>query len=288
MRRASAIFCGLGLKLGMLVAILAGNFCFAQDDKNKSSEQEAPPATQEEKKAEAEAEKENKKAPPGLRFYLFREVAQTMHYSGASWLVRQTRESEEHCSLVLTNLGLKPGMSVCDMGCGNGFYTLDIARAIGKEGVVYGVDIQPQMLRMLRARAKKAKLNNIKPTLGTVIDPKLPADSCDLILCVDVYHEFSHPEHMLAAMRKALKKDGLLLLLEFRAEDLSVPIKPEHKMTREQVFKEMAANGFKFTKEFDKLPWQHMLFFSKDEKFDDTARKSTELDMPNEKQGTIR
>jgi ubiquinone/menaquinone biosynthesis C-methylase UbiE len=288
MSRVSSIIQGVAITLALLLLQLAPNFAFAQEDKPKSEDQETPPATRAEKKAEEDAEKENKKAPPGLRFYMFREIAQTMHYSGASWLVRQTRESEEHCSLVLANLGLKPGMTVCDMGCGNGYYTLDIAKAIGKEGTVYGVDIQPQMLRMLRTRAKKSKLDNIKPTLGTLIDPKLPADSCDLILCVDVYHEFSHPEHMLAAMRKALKKDGLLLLLEFRAEDLSVPIKPEHKMTRDQVFKEMAANGFKFTKEFDKLPWQHMLFFSKDEKFDETARKISELDIPNEKLGTIR
>lgn len=260
----------------------------AQDEGGKRDEQEAIPATSAEKKAESEVEKENKKAPPGLRFYMFRQVAQTMHYAGADWLVRATRESEEHCSLVLANLGLKPGMTVCDMGCGNGFYTLDIAKAIGEKGTVYGVDIQPQMLRMLRTRAKKAKLDNIKPILGTLIDPKLPPDSCDLILCVDVYHEFSHPEHMLAAMRKALKKDGLLLLLEFRGEDAEVPIKPEHKMTRDQVCKEMAANGFKLSREFDKLPWQHMLFFAKDEKFDESARKPSELDMPNEKLGTIR
>lgn len=240
------------------------------------------------KKAEEDAEKENKKAPPGLRFYMFREVAQTMHFSGASWLVRQTRESEEHCSLVLSNIGLKPGMTICDMGCGNGFYTLDMAKMVGKEGTVYAVDIQPPMLRMLRTRAKKAKLSNIKPILGTYVDPKLPPDSCDLIFCVDVYHEFSHPEHMLAQMRKALKKDGQLLLVEFRAEDASVPIKPEHKMTRDQVFKEMNANGFKFEKEFTKLPWQHMLFFSKDEKFDESAQKPDELDLPNEKLGTIR
>jgi len=235
-----------------------------------------------------QAEEENRKAPPGLRFYMFRPIAPTMHYDGAAWLVRATRESEEHCSLVLANMGLKPGMTVCDMGCGNGYYTLDIAKAIGKEGTVYAVDIQPEMLRMLRTRAKKAKLSNIKPTLGTYIDPKLPPDSCDLIVCVDVYHEFSHPEHMLAAMRKALKKDGLLLLVEFRAEDERVPIKPEHKMTRDQVLREMEANGFKFERSFDKLPWQHMLFFARDESFDPASKKPEELDAPNEKAGTIR
>lgn len=268
----------------------------AQEQTEKQPPKQEPPEADDksdapsksEKKAEEDAEIENKKAPPGLRFYMFREVAQTMHFSGASWLVRQTRESEEHCSLVLSNIGLKPGMTVCDMGCGNGFYTLEMAKMVGKEGTVYAVDIQPPMLRMLRTRAKKAKLTNIKPVLGTYIDPKLPPDSCDLIFCVDVYHEFSHPEHMLAHMRKALKKDGQLLLVEFRAEDASVPIKPEHKMTRDQVFKEMNANGFKFEKEFTKLPWQHMLFFAKDEKFDVSTKKPEQLDLPNEKLGTIR
>ncbi len=297
MRHSVNVSTGFVLLLVLLSIALKASTALAQDEKSKppakeeqsKSDEKSPDSpTKPDKKAEEEADKENQKAPPGLRFYMFREVAQTMHFSGASWLVRQTRESEEHCSLVLTNIGLKPGMTVCDMGCGNGFYTLDMAKMVGKEGTIYAVDIQPPMLRMLRMRAKKAKLENIKPVLGTYIDPKLPPDSCDLIFCVDVYHEFSHPEHMLAAMRKALKKDGLLLLVEFRTEDASVPIKPEHKMTRDQVFKEMNANGFKFEKEFTKLPWQHMLFFAKDEKFDETTKKVEELDLPNEKLGTIR
>jgi SAM-dependent methyltransferase len=264
-------------------------WCHAQEEKKEdaSPAQEKSAADADAKKEDEDAEEENRKAPPGLRFYMFREVAQTMHFSQAGWLMRQTRESEEHCSLVLSKMGLKPGMTIGDVGCGNGFYTLAMAKAVGKEGVIHAVDIQPQMLRMLRTRTKKEKIDNVKPILGTIIDPKLPEDSCDLILCVDVYHEFSHPEHMLAAMRKALKKDGLLLLVEFRAEDPKVPIRPEHKMTKDQVFKELEANGFKFEKEFDKLPWQHMLFFSRDEKFE-PSKKPSELDLPDEKKGTIR
>jgi ubiquinone/menaquinone biosynthesis C-methylase UbiE len=287
------VFYSPGVRLTVALVIVLGEIgspsAVAQDEGDDKSSQvsEAPP-TKSEKKAEEDAEKENKNAPPPLRFYMYRQIAQTMHYTGASWLMRKTRESEEHCSLVLSNMGLKPGMAVCDMGCGSGYYSLDIAKLVGKEGKVFAVDIQPQMLRMLRTRIKKAKIDNIEPVLGTYIDPKLPPESCDLIFCVDVYHEFSHPEHMLAKMRKALKKDGLLLLVEFRAEDLSVPIKPEHKMTRDQVMKEMSANGFKFSKEFTKLPWQHMMFFARDEAFDETARKSSDLDLPNEKQGTIR
>lgn len=275
----------------ILLSAAAPRLTLAQDEK-QGGEKDNPVAestpTAKEKKAEEDAEKENKKAPPPLRFYMFRQIAQTMHFSGASWLMRKTRESEEHCSLVLSNIGLKPGMTICDMGCGSGYYSLDMAKLVGKEGKVLAVDIQPQMLRMLRTRMKKAKIDNIEPILGTYIDPKLPPDSCDIIFCVDVYHEFSHPEHMLAKMRTALKKDGLLLLVEFRAEDENVPIRPEHKMTHEQVTKEMAANGFKLSKEFTKLPWQHMMFFSKDEAFDESTRKTDELDLPNETKGTIR
>ncbi len=207
-----------------------------------------------------------KKIPPGLKTYMERTVAQTMHYAGAPWLIRQSREREEDCTTMLANLGVKPGMTVCDMGCGNGFYSLKMAKQVGKEGQVLGVDIQPEMLRFLQARAAEAKLENIKPLLGTLVDPKLPEGKVDIILCADVYHEFSHPVQMLAAMRKSLKPDGMVVLLEFRLEDPKVPIKLLHKMSKKQANKEMKANGFKLVKEFDDLPWQHMLFYQKDEK----------------------
>jgi ubiquinone/menaquinone biosynthesis C-methylase UbiE len=150
------------------------------------------------------------------------------------------------------------------MGCGNGFYTLRIAKRLGPKGQVLAVDIQPEMLTLLRERAIEAGVKNVKPILGSVIDPQLPDGSCDLILCVDVYHEFSHPEHMLRAMRKALKPDGRLVLVEFRMEDPQVPIKLEHKMSKEQILKELPPNGFKLAREFDDLPWQHVMWFARD------------------------
>jgi ubiquinone/menaquinone biosynthesis C-methylase UbiE len=162
-------------------------------------------------------------------------------------------------------LDLKPGQAVCDMGCGNGFYTLQMAPMVGEKGVVYAVDIQQEMLHLLHERAKEAGVKNIKPILGTLIDPKLPDTSCDLILLVDVYHEFSHPEHMLRAMRKALKPTGRIALVEFRLEDPEVPIKLLHKMSKEQILKEFPANGFKLIDEFDRLPWQHVMFFQRDD-----------------------
>jgi len=205
--------------------------------------------------------------PVPLTEYMGRQIAQTMHYEGAPWLIRDSREREERCSLLLANLGLKPGMTVCDMGCGNGFYSLPIARLVGTAGRVLAVDIQPEMLKMLEEREAAGKLTNIDTILGLLHDPKLPEGTVDLILLVDVYHEFSHPEQMLTAMRRALKPDGRIALVEYRAEDPNVPIKPLHKMSKQQILKEFPANGFKLVKEFDRLPWQHLMFFGRDEAF---------------------
>ncbi|MHC4911194.1 MAG: class I SAM-dependent methyltransferase [Planctomycetota bacterium] len=196
---------------------------------------------------------------PGV--YMGRTVAQTMHYAGAPWLVRESRDREEDCTTLLEQLAVTPGMSLCDMGCGNGFYTIPLAKLTGPTGRVFAVDIQQPMLDMLSDNAKAAGVSNIEPLLGTYVDPGLAEKSVDLMLLVDVYHEMSHPEQMLAAMRKALKPDGRLVLLEFRAEDPKVPIKPLHKMTKAQILKEYEANGFELVKAYDGLPWQHMMWF---------------------------
>lgn len=203
--------------------------------------------------------------PEALTEYKGRLIAQTMHYAGAPWLIRDEREREERCSLMLANLGVKRGMTICDMGCGNGFYALQIAPMVGDQGRILAVDIQPQMLYLLRERMESQGVENVTPILGSLWDPRLPDGSVDLMLLVDVYHEFSHPEQMLAAIRKSLKPDGLIVLVEFRAEDATVPIKPEHKMSKAQIMKELPPNGFKLVKEFNSLPWQHMMFFARDD-----------------------
>lgn len=220
---------------------------------------------QREKESGLENEPEDR-SPPGRKRYLGRRIAKTMHYAGAPWLIRESREREEGCSKMLEQLGIEPGMTVCDMGCGNGFYALRLAKMVGEEGKVLGVDIQPEMLRLLNLRAKEEGLaDRVKPILGALWDPRLPAGKVDIILCADVYHEFSHPELMLAAMHKSLSPNGQVVLLEFREEDRKVPIKPLHKMSKKQVMKEMTHNGYALTREFDGLPWQHMMFFGKDE-----------------------
>jgi len=195
------------------------------------------------------------------KFYMGRQVAAPMHWMGGAWLLRNKRDREESAIRMREELQLKPGMAVCDMGCGNGYHTLPMAESVKPDGVVYAVDIQPEMLEMLGKRLSEAGLTNVKPLLGTENDGKLPDASCDLILLVDVYHEFSDPEAMLRSMKKALKPGGQIVLVEFRAEDDSVPIKPEHKMSKEQIEKEMTANGWELSRSFDDLPWQHMLWY---------------------------
>lgn len=208
---------------------------------------------------------DGQRIPPALTHYKGREIAQTMHFEGAPWLVRESRNREEDCEKMLKALGVKPGQTVCDMGCGNGFYTLPLAKFVGPKGKVFAVDIQPEMLTLLRERAGAAQIKNIKPLLGTLVDPKLPEREIDLILLVDVYHEFSHPEQMLAAMRKSLKPGGRVALVEFRLEDPNVPIKLLHKMSKQQILKEFPANGYKLVEQYDELPWQHLMFFERDD-----------------------
>jgi len=200
---------------------------------------------------------------PGPSSYMGREIAQTMHYAGAPWLMRESRQREEDCETLLAALKVQPGQTVCDMGCGNGFYTLPLAKQVGEGGKVLAVDIQPEMLRLLDERAKEEGIENIELITGTQIDPQLAPGSVDLILLVDVYHEFSHPRQMLEAMHRALKPTGRIALAEFRLEDRNVPIKRLHKMSKKQILREYEASGFRLVEEFDKLPWQHLMFFSR-------------------------
>lgn len=192
-----------------------------------------------------------------------RQIAPTMSASGADWLIRESREQEEQPRLLLAALDLKKGQCVCDFGCGNGYYSLELARRVGAQGTVYAVDIQQEMLDLLTARAEPRSLKNIRPILATTTDPRLPKAKLDLVLMVDVYHELTHPANVLHAVHQSLNKTGRLVLVEFRAEDPEVPILPLHKMSQAQVMKEISANGFKLVSQFDKLPWQHVLLFAR-------------------------
>jgi ubiquinone/menaquinone biosynthesis C-methylase UbiE len=192
-----------------------------------------------------------------------RHIAPVMSASGADWLERSEREQEEQPGKALDALDLKPGMLVGDIGAGTGFYSIRIAKRIAPTGRVFANDIQPEMLQRLNENAALQKVTNIETVLGTESNPKLPAGELDLVILVDVYHEFSRPQRMLDRIRESLKPDGRLVLLEFRKEDPTVPIRPEHKMSVSEVKAEIIPEGFQFEKTVETLPWQHIIFFRK-------------------------
>lgn len=192
-----------------------------------------------------------------------RQIAHVMGTAGADWLVRPEREAEEHPDEALDALKIPKGAVVADVGAGVGYITWRLAERVGPKGIVYGEDIQPEMLDQLNKNMRDRKLANVKAVLGTIDDPKLPKDSIDLIILVDVYHEFSEPEKMLDRMRESLKPNGRLVLLEYRGEDPKVPIRPEHKMTLDQVKAEVIPEGYRFDQSIEILPEQHIIVFRK-------------------------
>jgi len=202
--------------------------------------------------------------PNGIgKFYLGREIAHVMGHQAADWLERPEREAEEKPDLLLKALKLKSGDAVADIGAGTGYYSWRMAKEVGEKGVVYAVDIQQEMLDLLAGKMAERKIANVKGVLGTVKDPKLPAQSVDLALMVDVYHEFDHPFEMMDAICRALKPGGRVAFVEFRAEDPKVPIKEVHKMSEAQVRKEMAAQPLEWVETIATLPWQHIIVFRK-------------------------
>lgn len=203
--------------------------------------------------------------PDGIgKFYMGREIAQVMGHLAAEWLERPEREREEQPAKLMEALKLKPGDAVADIGAGTGYFTFRMAPLVAPKGKVYATEIQQEMLDMIKKRMDEHKVSNIELILGKVDDAKLPASSCDLILLVDVYHEFDFPYEMTTSMVKALKPNGRLVFVEFRMEDPKVPIKLVHKMSESQVKKEMAVlPQLKWVETNDKLPWQHVMFFRK-------------------------
>ena len=192
-----------------------------------------------------------------------RQIAGVMGVQGADWLNRPEREKEENPEGALDALALKPGMVVADVGAGTGYMSLRMAKRVGPTGKVYSNDLQPEMLRRLRENAAKAGITNIETVQGEEADPKLPAGRMDLVLLVDVYHEFSKPREMIDKIRESLKPDGRLVLLEYRKEDPKVPIREEHKMTVAEVKAELEPQGFVLSQVVETLPRQHILILTK-------------------------
>jgi ubiquinone/menaquinone biosynthesis C-methylase UbiE len=246
----------------LFAAVLCGHLVAAQDpptarQQDPTKGAPAKPAA----KAKAKAKARVRRDPPG--FYMGREIAQVMSWEGADWLFRPTRIEEEQPEAMLNALKIPAGATVADVGAGAGYNTMRLARKVGPKGTVYATDVQPEMLRMLRDNARAARLTNIKPVRCTQTETGLPDAAVDLVLMVDVYHECSDPEATLKGLRAALKPRGRLVLVEFRGEDPEVPIKPEHKMTLEQVRLELEPQGFTFKESLEFLPWQHVIIFEK-------------------------
>jgi SAM-dependent methyltransferase len=195
------------------------------------------------------------------RFYMGREIALVMGHEGAGWLERPERESEEATSRMVALLGIKPGEVAVDLGCGTGYLSRRLSPLVGPRGRVMAVDIQPEMLDLLTNRMSRIGITNVVPVLGSVQDPHLAPASVDLVVMVDVYHEFSHPYEMTAALCRALKPGGRLVFVEFRKEDPAVPIKEVHKMSEEQVKLEMTPHPLEWVTTHRELPWQHVIVF---------------------------
>ena len=192
-----------------------------------------------------------------------RRIAQVMGVGGSDWLVRPEREAEEHPDQALDALKIPAGATVADVGAGVGYFVWRLSARVGPGGVVYGEDIQQGMLDQLDRNMRDRHIANVREVLGTIEDPKLPKNAIDLVLLVDVYHEFSEPEKMLDRIRESLKPGGRLVLLEYRGEDPKVPIKPEHKMTLKQVRAEVEPEGYRFEESIEVLPEQHIIVFRK-------------------------
>jgi ubiquinone/menaquinone biosynthesis C-methylase UbiE len=202
--------------------------------------------------------------PNGIgKFYMGREIARVMGHQGADWLDRPEREEEEKPSILVEALQLKPGDVVADIGAGTGYLSFRMAERVGPKGKVYATDIQQEMLDILGRRAKERKITNVEPVLGTIKDTGLKPESVDLIILVDVYHEFDHPYEMAASMARSLKPGGRLVFVEYRLEDPTVPIKTIHKMSEKQVIKEMTPHPLRWLKTSNALPRQHIIFFEK-------------------------
>jgi len=196
------------------------------------------------------------------KFYMGREISKVMGHLGASWLERPKREQEERTDLLVQGLDLKQTDMIADIGAGSGYFSFRIAKLV-PQGKVFAVDISPQMIGIVRSKMAKEKITNVIPIQSTIKQTKLPPNSVDAALIVDAYHEFSHPLEMATSIIDSLKPGGKLILIEYRMEDPSVPIKLLHKMTEKQAKAEMKNAGFKWEKTLSMLPQQHFMIFRK-------------------------
>jgi len=196
------------------------------------------------------------------KWYMGREIAYIMGFQGINWLERSEREKEEDVSTLIKNMKIKTNDTIADIGAGSGYHVFKMA-PLAENGLVYAVDIQPEMVETIELKKRSKRMSNIETVLGSEKSINLPKNSIDKILLVDVYHEFSYPIELVKSIKNALKPNGQLFLIEYRGEDLTVPIKKIHKMTEKQSIAEMKAAGLSLKENIDNLPWQHCMIFEK-------------------------
>lgn len=203
--------------------------------------------------------------PNGIgKWYQGREIAHVMGFQGMEWLNRPEREQEESVSILLKNMDLQASDAIADIGAGSGYHVFKMAQLV-KKGIIYAVDIQQEMLDEISYQKEVRGIKNVHLIKGSEQSVHLPENSIDKVLMVDVYHEFSYPLEMLLSIKKALKPNGKIFLIEYRSEDPNVPIKTIHKMSEKQAVKEFKAAGFKLIENKANLPWQHCMVFELDQ-----------------------
>ncbi|MFO0934889.1 MAG: class I SAM-dependent methyltransferase [Gemmataceae bacterium] len=257
-----SLFPGLLAAFVLAAGILAvGPFSVLADD--PPSKQSVKPPVKQPTKPRYETREDHD--PDGIgKFYLGREIAWVMGHQASGWLDRPEREKEEAPAKLIKALNVKQGMVIADIGAGSGYHSLRLAPLVGEKGKILAVDIQQEMLDLIKKKAEKQSIKNVELLKGSETDPKLPKEEVDLILLVDVYHEFSHPYEMTEKMVASLKPGGRIAFVEFRLEDATVPIKLVHKMTERQVILEMAEfPNMEHEKTIETLPWQHIVLFKK-------------------------
>ncbi len=190
-----------------------------------------------------------------------RQIAPVMSVAHADWLTRPERDAEEQPDRVVKALKIPKGGTVVDLGAGVGYFTWRLAKQVGPEGRVLAVDVQQGMIDRLKRNLAEKGIHNVEAILASEEDPRLPPGEVDLVLVVDVYHELQQPEKTIEHVRRSLKPDGRLVLIEYRKEDPTIPIHPLHKMTVEEVRSELEPMGFRMVKLLEFLPRQHILIF---------------------------
>jgi precorrin-6B methylase 2 len=195
--------------------------------------------------------------------YMDREISGVMGWQGAAWLERDEREREERTDLLLDALALKPGMVIADIGAGTGYLSRRMAPLVMPGGKIIALDLQPEMVNYLQAGIKRLGLSQIEVKLGMVDDTKLIKNSIDMAIMVDVYHELAYPYEVMRSIMSALKPGGRIVFVEYKAEDLGVPIKPLHKMSEAQIKREASVFALEWERTVSSLPWQHVVVFRK-------------------------